>query len=60
MESNLQGTTIYLLSLGLSRARVAETFGKGVVVDLELSDLLVLICCDGIEKGLVEDVRPER
>ena len=40
-------------------ARFPEAFGEGVVVDLELGDLLVLVGGDGDELGLLEDVRPE-
>ena len=40
-------------------ARLPEAFGKGVVVDLELGDLLVLVGGDGNELRLLEDVRPE-
>ena len=50
-----------LLPFGLafSRARIAESFGKGIVIDLELGDLLVLVGGDGDELGLLEDVRAE-
>ena len=41
-------------------ARLPEAFGEGVVVDLELGDLLVLVGGDGDELRLLEDVRPER
>ena len=39
---------------------VSETFGEGIVVDLQLGDFLVLICgyCD--ELALFEHVRSER
>ena len=40
-------------------ARFAEAFGEGVVVDLELGDLLVLVGGDSDELRLLEDVRPE-
>ena len=40
--------------------RLPEAFGKGVVVDLELGDLLVLVSGHADELRLLEDVRPER
>ncbi len=41
-------------------ASLPESLGKGVVVNLELSDLLVLIRRDCNEGRFFEDVRPER
>ena len=40
-------------------AGLPESLGEGVVVDLELGDLLVLVGRDPDELGLLEDVRPE-
>ena len=45
------------LTLGVTR--LPESLCEGVVVDLELGDLLVLVGCDGDELGLLEHVRPE-
>ena len=56
---------VTLLSLSLSPLltfsvpRFPEAFGEGVVVDLELGDLLVLVGGDGDELRLLEHVRPE-
>jgi hypothetical protein len=45
--------------LTLCVARLTESLGKRVVVDLELCDLLVLVGRDPDERRLLEDVRPE-
>ena len=39
--------------------RLPEALGKGVVVNLELGDLLVLVCSDSNKLSLPEDVGPE-
>ncbi len=54
-----QTETESLLFLGLSSSRVPETLGEGVVVDLELGDLLILVGRDGDEFCLLENVGPE-
>ena len=50
----------YSLFLRFSGARLAEALGEGVVVNLELGDLLVLVGRHADEGSLLEDVRPER
>ena len=47
------------LLLALAAARVAEAFGEGVMIDLELRDFFVLVSRDGDELRLLEDVSAE-
>ena len=49
----------FLLFHPLGSASVPETLGKGIVVDLELGNLLILIGCHGDEVALLEDVGAE-
>ena len=48
-----------LLFLRLSSSGLPESLCEGVVVNLELGDLLILVGCDGDELALFEDIRPE-
>ena len=61
LESRYLGLCFLSLSplLTFCVARLPEAFGEGVVVDLELGDLLVLVGGDGDELRLLEDIRPE-
>lgn len=43
-----------------SRARITKALGKGVMIDLELRDFLILIGSDGDKLGFFEDVRSKR
>ena len=45
--------------LAFSRARIAESLRKRIVIDFELCDFFVLISSDGNKFGLLEDVRTE-
>ena len=46
--------------LAFSRARVTKALCKGVMIDLELRDFLVLIGSDGNELGFFENVSSKR
>ena len=48
-----------LLFLRPSGSGIPKSFGEWVVINLELSDLLVLVGRDADELRLLEDVRPK-
>ena len=50
---------MFILFTTLACTGVSEPFSKWIVINLELSDLLVLIGRHCDELGLLEDVRPE-
>jgi hypothetical protein len=53
------GVFVELLFFAFALTIVAEAFGKRVVVDFQLCDLLVLVGRDRNELGLLEDERLE-
>ena len=59
-ELEIKNKETFLLFLWSASSGISESFSEWIVVDLELSDLLVLVGRDPDELGLLEDVRPER
>ena len=47
------------LFTALASSSVSESFSEGIVIDLQLSDLLILISRYSNELGLLEHVGPE-
>ena len=50
---------ISLLFIIFWSSSLTESFSEWIVIDLQLSDLLILVGCHSYELGLLEDVRPE-
>ena len=52
-------TEAYLLFITLRSARLSESLGEGIVINFELSDLLVLVGRHSYELALLEHVGAE-